>query len=218
MELNGIRPASELTATAAGRDATSELGKNEFLELMIAQINNQDPLDPAKNEDFVAQLAQFSSLEGIQNLNSSMEGIADAFGSSLTLQAAALVGRSVLVPTPRAFMDGQGLTGNVLNSTGDREVVVEITDSGGALTRRLSLGIAPEGDLRFRWDGANEAGEPQPPGSYGVRAYAIGADDTAELEVELPEVVVSVSLQNGRADVNLVGGASVPLSDVREIQ
>ena len=87
-------PQTEATAAASQKD-NEELGKTQFLELMIAQLENQDPLDPAKNEDFIAQLAQFSTVEGIENLNTGVESMAAAMQSSLTLQSASLVGRDV---------------------------------------------------------------------------------------------------------------------------
>ncbi len=218
MEIGGIRAASDLVERTGAGTGNEELGKNQFLELMIAQFNNQDPLDPAKNEDFIAQLAQFSSLEGIQNLNATVESMAAAMRSSTTLQAASLVGRSVLAPAPRAMMEGQGLGGNIVNPHENSEVVVEITGPGGALVRRMSLGPQPEGDVRFLWDGQDEAGAQQPAGSYGVNAYAVTEDGPIELEVELPERVASVSIEDGETLLNLTGGATVALSDVRELQ
>jgi len=219
MELNGIRSATDIIATPpSGSDPSEELGKTQFLELMIAQFNNQDPLDPAKNEDFIAQLAQFSSLEGIQNLNVSMESVAAAVRSSLTLEAASIVGRSVLVPTSRAFVGDGGLGGNVLNSQGGSDIRVDILDASGATVRQLDLGPQAEGDVRFLWDGTDASGEPMPTGSYGVRAYAMGLGDPVQLDVELPELVVSVSLSEEGATVNLAGGETVPLSQIKEIQ
>ncbi len=220
MELGGIRSANDI-GTAAGAAAASgreELGKNQFLELMIAQFNNQDPLEPAKNEDFIAQLAQFSSLEGIQNLNATVESMAAALRSSTTLQAASMVGRSVLAPAGQALMEGDGLGGNVVNNQGAADIVVEISNGSGGLVQRLELGTRPEGDVRFRWDGRNAAGEAQPAGIYGFRAYALSGGEPTQLDVELPERVTSVSFDGGEARLNLAGGASVRLSDIRELQ
>lgn len=219
MEINGIRSSSDIGLLDAAEGGSGEkLGKNQFLELMIAQFNNQDPLEPAKDKDFIAQLAQFSSLEGIQNLNTSVEAMAAALRSSTTLQAASLVGRSVLAPAPQAFVEGEGLAGNIVNDQDGGEIVVEISDVAGSLVRHLALGPQPQGDVRFAWDGANEAGEPQIAGIYRVKAYAIDGEETAQLSVELPERVASVSFEEGTARLNLSGGSSVALSDIRELQ
>jgi flagellar basal-body rod modification protein FlgD len=218
MELGGIRSTSELAQVSSSSIGNQELGKNQFLELMIAQFNNQDPLEPAKNEEFIAQLAQFSSLEGIQNLNATVESMAAAMRSSTTLQAASLVGRSVLAPAPQALMEGNGLAGNVVNEQAGREIVVEIADASGGLVKRFSLGPQAEGGARFHWDGTDADGQVQPQGVYRVNAFAIDGDETTQLDVELPERVASVSFDNGEARLNLAGGASVRLSEIKELQ
>ena len=82
-----------------------ELGKDQFLELLVAQMNNQDPLSPQENGEFIAQLAQFSTVEGIGNLNTSMESLLSGYQSSQALQASSLVGRTVIVPADQAVVD-----------------------------------------------------------------------------------------------------------------
>ncbi len=77
---------------------SDELGKDQFLELLVAQMNNQDPLSPQENGEFIAQLAQFSTVEGIENMNTSMEALLSGYQSSQALQASSLVGRTVIVP------------------------------------------------------------------------------------------------------------------------
>lgn len=221
MDLGGIRSTQDLLTPRSATGETrgnEELGKNAFLELMIAQFNNQDPLEPAKNEDFIAQLAQFSSLEGIQNLNAGVEAMASAMRASTTLQAAGLVGRSVLVPASQAFMAGEGLGGNIANGFPGSDITVQITDAAGGLVRKLHLGPHDTGEVQFTWDGASETGDPQAAGSYRFKAYAMVEGETTELEVELPELVTSVSFADGQASLNLKGGATVALSDVRKLQ
>src|SRR5512140_2378652 len=102
-----IRTLADLNpapTTTNGKDGKDVLGKDQFMKLMVAQLKHQDPLDPSKNEEFLAQLAQFSSLEGITNLNDSVSAMATSMRSSATSEAAALVGRSVLVPTDQTLM------------------------------------------------------------------------------------------------------------------
>ena len=83
----------------------NELGKDQFLQLLVAQMNNQDPLSPQENGEFIAQLAQFSTVEGIDNLNGSMESLLSGYQSSQALQASSMVGRTVIVPTDQAVVD-----------------------------------------------------------------------------------------------------------------
>ena len=218
MEINGIRSSSELVGSSNGGDPSKELGKTQFLELMIAQFNNQDPLKPADNQDFIAQLAQFSSLEGIENLNTSVDSMAAAMRSSLTLEAASLVGRSVLVATDRALMTENGIGGNIRNTQASSDLIVEISTLGGALLRRIPLGAQDSGEVRFLWDGTDETGELQPGGAYRVQAFATVAGQKREVTVELPEIVVSVSFGERGVTVNLAAGTSVPVTEIKEIQ
>ena len=218
MDVTGIRSASELIRSVDGSDPSKELGKNQFLELMIAQFNNQDPLKPADNQDFIAQLAQFSSLEGIENLNTSVESMAAAMRSGLTLEAASLVGRSVLVPTDQALMTENGIAGNILNTQASSDLTVDISTLGGALIRRIPLGAQDAGDVRFLWDGTDDSGEQQPAGAYRIKAYATVAGEQRAVTVELPDVVVSVSIDERGVTVNLAAGTSVPVNEIKEIQ
>ncbi len=214
-----IRSTSDIGLNNSAPAGGDELGKNAFLELMVAQFNNQNPLDPTKNEDFIAQLAQFSSLEGIQNLNASVADMAAAMRSNSTLHAASLVGRSVLAPASQTLVEGDGLSGNIVQNQGESDIVVEISDSAGSLVRRMSLGPRPDGDVRFDWDGLTDDGAEVPAGIIGIKAYAMGEEGPVQLDVELPERVASVSFsEDGTTRLNLSGGTSVALSEIRELQ
>lgn len=217
MDVAGIRSFADMTSTAS-TSGKQELGKNQFLELMIAQLNNQDPLNPTQNEDFLAQLAQFSTLEGIQNLNESVGSMAGLMRSNAATQAAGLVGRAVLVPTDTALMPGEGFSGNVVLEESVSQVMVEISSPAGELIRRMALGPQAQGFARFDWDGRNDNGELQSPGIYRVRAFASAAEDAKQFDVELPQQVVSVSLDGAELELNLAGGVSVPVSKIKEIQ
>jgi flagellar basal-body rod modification protein FlgD len=125
------------TNSATGGQA---LGKDAFLQLLVTQLKNQNPLDPQDNSAFVAQLAQFSSLEGITTLNSTVSGLAGNYNSSQALQASSLVGRNVIVQTNTAQLDdpSKGLTGSVNLSTSIAEGTVTISQTGGELMLNLA--------------------------------------------------------------------------------
>ena len=218
MQIAGIRSAAELTGPGAVAGGSEELGKTQFLELMIAQMNNQDPLDPAKNEDFIAQLAQFSTVEGIENLNKSMADMSAAVQSSLTMEAAALVGRFVMVPTNQSILQGAGLGGTIELPQAASSVNVEITSATGELIRKIDLGPRAAGPLRFAWDGRNEAGGVLPQGIYRVNAYSMVDGERREFTVNMPDQVVSVSIGEQGVLANLAGGTSVPTNEIKEIQ
>lgn len=198
-----------------------ELGKDQFLQLLVAQLNNQDPLSPQENGDFIAQLAQFSTVEGIDKLNSSMESLLGGYQSSQALQASSLVGRTVTVPTSRAMVDtAAGLTGElVLNKPSDF-VSVSVYNESGSLVTNLNLGGLKAGLHKFTWDGADDNGNILPPGRYKFEANAVLDGENKQLATLLPANVDSVSLgmgKNGDMVLNLSGLGSIELSEVFSI-
>ena len=220
-DVTGIRSLEEFNRVpAAGlEDPNEELGKTAFLELMIAQISNQDPLEPAKNEAFIAQLAQFSSVEGIQNLNESMDQLVGTLQSSSVMDAAALVGRNVLIETNQTALNTRGgISGLVEVTDTVANMDVEIYTLGGQLVHRVPLGAQASGDVRFDWDGTGEDGQPVEQNFYRVEAAAEVDGVRQAYAVNLPDAVVSVSIDEGGLVANLAGGTSVPASQIREIQ
>ncbi len=217
MEIGGIRSFDELSAKVTG-GGDQELGKTQFLELMIAQLDNQDPLDPAKNEDFIAQLAQFSSVEGIQNLNDSVNGMANAMQSSLSLQAASLVGRSVLAPTDTALYEETTLGGSINLPQAVSTLQIDVEALDGSLVQQLELGPQAAGLARFAWDGLDAAGNAMPAGLYRINAYSLVAGERVALEANLPNRVAGVTLGDRGVLANLVGGIEVSTLDIKEIR
>lgn len=135
----------------------NELGKNAFLELMVAQLNNQNPLEPTDNQAFVAQLAQFSSVEGLDNLNDTAESLATQFTSNAALQASSLVGQNVIVEgnTTGLLTNGGVVSGftDIPAATGD--LVLTIEGGSGETLEQISLGSKDAGSMSVRWDGYN---------------------------------------------------------------
>ena len=120
--------ADSLASAAGSATGKKALGKDAFLQLLVTQLKNQNPLEPQGNGEFVAQLAQFSSLEGITTLNDTVSGIAGNYNSSQALQASSLVGRSVIAPGDKSVVDTtKGMTGSVVIPQSVAEVAVKIT-------------------------------------------------------------------------------------------
>jgi flagellar basal-body rod modification protein FlgD len=160
-------------ARPAAEQRRTELGSQDFLRLMLEQLRNQDPLKPVANEQFIAQLAELSTVSGIQDLNGQMSGMIDALRGNQALSAASLVGRTAMVEGATGTLGANGLAGGV-ELAGGGTVKVEILDAGGRTVRSLDLGSQPAGFTSFTWDGRNTAGVVQPPGSYGIRATVDG--------------------------------------------
>lgn len=198
-----------------------ELGKNEFLELLVAQLNNQDPLAPQENGEFIAQLAQFSTVEGIEKMNSTIDAMASSFQSSQALQASSLVGRTVVIPTDQAMVDPQGgFTGQLALPQASGAVLVNVYDEAGSMVSTINLGAQAGGIHEFAWDGTDASGNVLPAGKYRFEAQASVNGETVQLATLLPANVDSVSLgvgHGGEMVLNLAGLGSIGLSEVFSI-
>jgi flagellar basal-body rod modification protein FlgD len=197
---------------------SKDLGKNEFLNLLVAQLNNQNPLEPQGNGEFIAQLAQFSQVEGIEKLNTSMQSIMSTYQSSQALQASSLVGRKVIVPSDRAVVDtSESFKASVVLPVSSNNVYVNVFDQSGSLVNRVNLGEQAAGNVSFIWDGKDSDGNLMPPGTYKFEAQASYGSETKGLYTMLPANVDSVTLGGTELMLNLAGLGSVPLSQVQVI-
>jgi len=203
----------------ADSSGTSELGKNQFMELMIAQLENQNPLEPQDNGAFISQLAEFSSLEEMQKLSASVESFASQYQSTQALQASAMVGRSVLVPGTEAPLGADGTMSGVIDlpsSTGSLNV--SILNRSGELVNSWTMGQQVAGSVPFVWDGSNREGEQMPSDQYTIKAEANIGGDTKQMNTLLTSNVNSVSIaQGGEITLNLSGMGAIPLENVRQI-
>ena len=195
-----------------------DLGKNEFLQLLVAQLNNQDPLAPQENGEFIAQLAQFSTVEGIEKMNSSIDAMASSFQSSQALQASSMVGRTVVFPSDKAMLEpGTEFTGQLVLPQASPAVLVNVYDDAGSMVARVNLGAQETGIHDFVWDGLDSSGNPLPAGKYRFEAQASINGESTQLATLLPANVDSVSLgvgHGGEMVLNLAGLGSIGLSDV----
>ncbi|MGY2341306.1 flagellar hook assembly protein FlgD [Pseudomonas sp. SDO5532_S415] len=209
-----------LASAAGSATGKKALGKDAFLQLLVTQLKNQNPLEPQDNGEFVAQLAQFSSLEGITTLNDTVSGIAGAFGSSQALQASSLVGRSVIAPGDKAVVDTtKGMTGSISIPQSVASTTVKITDKDGKVVRTIELTDQKAGNASFTWDGKDEAGNVAPAGTYTFAAATTIDDQSVALITNLPATVTSVTLSQtgGELMLNLAGLGSIALSKVQTI-
>ncbi len=202
-----------------GAQGNSELGKNEFMELMLAQLKNQNPLEPQDNGEFISQLAQFSSLEEMQKLSGSVDDVVGQFRSTQALQASAMVGKSVLAPSQIGLLGADGVVDGTIEvpaSTGGLRLSVQ--NQQGELVRQIDLGASPAGVKSFSWDGQDGNGNPLPPGPYRIVAEASYPEGQQQLSTMVSANVDSVSLgQGGSVTLNLAGMGSIALSEVKQI-
>ncbi|HSX90609.1 MAG TPA: flagellar hook assembly protein FlgD [Pseudomonas sp.] len=200
------------------RSTNKDLGKNEFLNLLVAQLNNQNPLEPQGNGEFIAQLAQFSQVEGIEKLNTSMGSLLSGYQSSQALQASSMVGRKVIVPTDKAVVDtSESFKASAVLPVTSNNVFVNVYNSAGSVVSRINLGEKPAGNVSFIWDGKDSSGNLLPPGTYKFEAQATYDGETKGLHTLLPANVDSVTLGGSELMLNLAGLGTVPLSQVQVI-
>lgn len=161
MSINEIGSGNQLLDQYRTADQTkakdNELGRTAFLELMVAQLTNQNPLEPTDNQAFVAQLAQFSTVEGIDNLNKTSEQLMSQFNSASALQASSLVGQSVIVEgnSNGILMNGGVVSGFTEIPASVSGLKLSITDENGQLLEQIPLGTKEQGPMSVRWDGYN---------------------------------------------------------------
>lgn len=196
-----------------------ELGQGAFLELMIAQLKHQDPLSPQPNGEFISQLAQFSSVEGIERLNTSVNDMATSMMSAQALQASSLVGRQVILPTSTAKLGETGsLAGIATLPASSGAVQMRVYDSAGALVAEKSLGAQAAGNVPISWDGLDSQGQRLPAGKYKVEVHALVEGESQQLDTALAANVNSVTLgQGGSMSLNVDGVGQVALSDIVQI-
>jgi len=205
-----------LTLQQSGKKK-QQLGQEEFLKLMTTQLQNQDPTKPMDNAQFLGQIAQFSTVSGIQQLQESFSGLATSMQSAQTLQATQLVGHGVLVPSGSILLpEGSGTAAAAELSAGG-DLTVDVLDAGGQVVRRLDLGTQGAGLVQFGWDGLDDAGQRLAAGNYTLRAQLDQGGTTQSVSTFAVDIVDSVSLGASGISLNLSGLGATPLSGVRQI-
>jgi len=196
------------------------LGQKDFLALLTAQLNNQDPFDPVKNEDMVAQMATFSTNAGISEMNTTLKSLAAQMQAQVAGQALGYVGKTVLVKGDTAYpQTGGGFAASVDLGADASAVEVTISGSDGNVLRTLSLGPQAAGQVDFDWDGKDEAGNTVDGGPFKVAARAVTADGGVAVPVLVWAPVTSVTMgSDAQAPMlNIVGLGQQPLTAVREV-
>ena len=208
-------PASVVTQPTSTTLPTSQSGvsgtnttlnENDFLTLMTAQLENQDPLNPMSSSDFAAELAQFSTASGVQDLQTTVSGIGTQLSTAMGMQASSLVGKYVAVNGSTLALGSSGTAAGAFNlAAAAQNVVVTVSDATGKQVATIPLGAMTAGTQTFAWDGEESDGSTADAGNYTFQVSATAASGAAVTAT--PYAVVPVT------GVSL-GGQSGPMLDV----
>ena len=222
MAVSAVQPTnpsgSTPPTTTQSAAASASLDYNTFLKLLLAQLKNQDPTKPMDSTEMVAQLAQFGTVSGVQNMQTSLGALSTALQSSQMLTGASLVGHSVLASADGLAYTSGSVKGQLTVPDGASKVMVTITDATGQAVRHIALDPTA-GAQAFTWDGKNDFGVQQPAGEYSLQAVSTSGTTNESLQTFLAGTVRSVSLDASGAGLTVntseLGGIS--LANVREI-
>ncbi|MCK9387838.1 MAG: flagellar hook assembly protein FlgD [Sulfuritalea sp.] len=204
------------TGSTKAKSTTGE-AQDRFLKLLTTQLKNQDPLNPMDNAQMTSQLAQISTVDGIEKLNATLQKLLSSTVDAEAMQAAALVGHQVMVAGSGLTLTDSGAVGGVeLNSAAD-QVVLTIKDANGLPIKTMNLGDLDAGTHNFAWDGKADSGAQAVNGAYSVSVVAKRGSDKVEAStLELAGVMsVNRSSQGVTLDLGQLGLAK--MSDVKQI-
>ena len=220
--MNTVQDTSNVSSLFGAGAATqakssTEETKDRFLSLLVAQMKNQDPLNPLDNAQVTSQLAQLSTVQGIENMNATLQSLATSMGVSKMAEAANLIGRGVLVPgntlNPSLQQDVMGFD----LSRPAEQVSVSILDAAGNEVRKLDLGPRGEGVNVLAWDGLTSSGSAAAAGKYTFLVDATQGGQKVSNTALFLGSVNSVSQGSQGVKLNLTGNESVSYADIRQI-
>jgi len=217
-----ISNISGITSTAQYEkqtDTTNSLGQDAFLSMLVTQMKYQDPLEPMKNTDFTAQLAQFSSLEALTNIQNQFSSLTASIDSQNNLMTAALIGKDVEV-SGDSIEVSNGNVPQVSFDLSDKASLVEISiyDSTNKLVQKASLGAADEGRNNFSWDGLDSSGNKVSDGYY---TFTVSANSSENVPVDVTTItsgtVTGVVFKEGKPYLQ-VGGLEIDPDNLLNIK
>src|SRR5208283_3351537 len=208
--------SSASSANSASSATAPLLGADDFLKLLMAQLQNQDPLSPSDGTEFVTQLAQFSQVQQSQEQTTTLGTISTQLQNMSNSNASALVGKTVTVSNTGMQWNGTfATTANVTLGSAAQNVTAVVQDSQGNTVRTLALGAAPPGPLAITWNGNTDAGPAAPAGTYSVNVTATDANgQSVNVSQTVSGVVSQVSYNQGSPALTLSSGAVAPVSQL----
>lgn len=204
------------TTTSSTSDSTTDpaAAQDRFLTLLVAQLNNQDPLNPLDNAQMTSQIAQINTVTGIQQLNETVTSLADQFNSLIVMQGTSLVGRGVLTEGSSVAMNDKTGSGGFELSSAATGVTVDILDSSGQVVDTIDMGAQSAGRHIFEWDGSNYSGS-----TTGLQFRVTAVNGSTKLEstpLALSKITAS-GAEDGQLVLSLSNGTTVNYSQIKTL-
>ena len=216
IDTSALDAGAATTSTKGNSTTDPNAAQDRFLKLLVAQLNNQDPMNPMDNAQMTSQMAQINTVTGIQQLNLSMQGMTEQFAAMQTLQGTMMIGRSVLTEGDRLAVDEKGsgkgyfVLGNTATST-----KIEVLSPSGQVVDTVDLGAQEKGRHDFTWDTSKyTAGDPS---TLRFRVVAASKDGAVESTTLMQSKVVGTGWDNGSLTLTLENGDTIPYSLFRNI-
>ena len=207
---------ANVNGSRASKTSTDE-AQDRFLKLLVTQIQNQDPLNPMDNAQVTSQLAQLSTVSGIDKLNASVTALSTNFLSAQNLQAANLIGHGVIAPGNTVRLaDGKAILGVDLPQNAD-SAELTITDGAGHTVRRMSLGVLPSGVNTMTWNGKTDDGATAANGAYSFSVHATSGDKKLDITNLSFGIVSSITSSPQGAKLSVADIGDIAMLDVRQI-
>ena len=217
MSVTSTNSAALAAATASGTNPKGTLGKDDFLKLLLVQLQYQDPTAPTDTATILTQTSQLATLESADNTNASLEKLAASLGSSQQFSTIAAIGKTADLGSDAISLDkGSTASFELYFPNEVKQGIVEITDGTGTVMQTLDVGANPAGVYTFKWDGKDAAGNPVDGGIYHVNSSYTDADDAAQITRLGAYPIESVRFDGGKALVKL-GSNYVPLENIKEV-
>lgn len=206
-----------LSAAQTTQKGSADSIQDRFLKLLVTQIRNQDPLNPMDNAQVTTQLAQISTVSGIDKLNSTVAGLSSSLLAAQSVQAGSLVGHGVLAPGNALLLGPNGGIGGVSLAGPADQVTVTVRGTGGQIVKTMSLGPQQAGVHTFEWSGLTDAGAQAATGAYTFEINAIQAGKQVSADALGFGRVSSVTLGGDQLQLNTLELGPVALGQVKQI-
>jgi flagellar basal-body rod modification protein FlgD len=215
--IQAIQSANSQTSETTAQKTSDNMGKNDFLKIFLAQMRNQDPLSPMEGTEFTAQLAQFSSLEQLFNVNDNLESLKGVQGEANRYDALNFIGKDIVAKGDQLALGEAGVANGAFQLQARAACAVNVTDGAGNLVRTIPLGLLDAGQHAFEWDGMSSSGLQLPAGIYSFAVNAMDETDSPVLADTMTSGKVTRVNLEGDTPILYVGDIPVGFNQVLDI-